>query len=60
MKMHLKRIINFGQTSKRACSWITTEENTFDKKIFDTLADNVKCQRCVKESNKKWKSSLLK
>ncbi len=59
MKTHLKRTINFGKTVTRACSYeATAGTNTVDKKIFDALKDEAKCKHCVRESQRKWQSSL--
>jgi hypothetical protein len=60
MKIHLQRMTNFGRTSVRACSWVATKKNVVDKEVFDTLDNDVKCQRCVRESQRRWKSSLIK
>ncbi len=57
MKVHLKRTIYFGKTILRSCSYIYNS-NIVDRKIFDTLPEEVKCKHCVRESKRKWRSSL--
>jgi hypothetical protein len=57
-KIHLSRTINFGTVGLRSCSYIYNS-NTVDRKTFDALPAEVKCKHCVRESQRRWVSSLL-
>ncbi len=59
MKMHLKRKIDFGQTVTKMCSYNFADSNTIGLKAFNRLAERLKCKHCLREMNRKWKSTLI-
>jgi hypothetical protein len=41
------------------CSYNLADSNTIGKREFNRLAERLKCKHCLRESQRKWKSSLV-